>query len=94
MEQYLIDTNVVSDYFSASLPANGLLFMDSVIDAIPKLSVISQIELLCLENGCVNGTMCQRFYFRQRCLQHNSRCYYHKPLHNQALILQHAIASS
>ena len=47
MEQYLIDTNVVSDYFSASLPANGLLFMDSVIDAIPKLSVISQIELLC-----------------------------------------------
>jgi predicted nucleic acid-binding protein len=47
MEQYLIDTNVVSDYFSASLPATGLLFMDSVIDAIPNLSVITQIELLC-----------------------------------------------
>jgi predicted nucleic acid-binding protein len=47
MEQYLIDTNVVSDYFSASLPVNGLQFMDSVIDAIPNFSVITQIELLC-----------------------------------------------
>lgn len=47
MERYLIDTNVVSDYFSASLPTPGLQFMDSVIDAIPNLSVITQIELLC-----------------------------------------------
>jgi predicted nucleic acid-binding protein len=31
MEQYLIDTNVVSDYFSASFPAKGMEFMDSVI---------------------------------------------------------------
>ena len=47
MERYLIDTNVVSDYFSASLPATGLQFMDLVIDAVPVLSVITQIELLC-----------------------------------------------
>ena len=47
MEQYLIDTNIVSDYFSASLPSEGLKFMDSVIDAVPNLSVITQIELLC-----------------------------------------------
>jgi len=47
MEQYLIDTNVISDYFSASLPVRGLLFVDSAIDAVPNLSVISQIELLC-----------------------------------------------
>lgn len=47
MEQYLIDTNVVSDYFSASFSESGLKFMDSVIDAIPNLSVITQIELLC-----------------------------------------------
>lgn len=47
MERYLIDTNVISDYFSASLPASGLQFMDSVIDAVPNLSVITQIELLC-----------------------------------------------
>jgi predicted nucleic acid-binding protein len=47
MEQYLIDTNIVSDYFSASLPETGLLFLDGIIDAIPLLSVITQIELLC-----------------------------------------------
>lgn len=47
MEQYLIDTNVISDYFSASLPASGLQFMDAVIDVLPNLSDISQIELLC-----------------------------------------------
>ena len=47
MEQYLIDTNVISDYFSASFPARGLQFMDFVIDEIPNISVVSQIELLC-----------------------------------------------
>ena len=54
MEQYLIDTNVISDYFSASLPTRGLQFIDSVIDAIPNLSVISQIELLCWKTDNAN----------------------------------------
>jgi predicted nucleic acid-binding protein len=47
MEQYLIDTNVVSDYFTASFSTAGMLFMDEAIDAVPNLSVITQIELLC-----------------------------------------------
>lgn len=47
MEQYLIDTNVVPDYFSASFSNAGMLFMDTAFDAIPNLSVITQIELLC-----------------------------------------------
>jgi len=37
----------ISDYLLSSMPANGLLFMDNVIDAVPNLSIISQIELLC-----------------------------------------------
>jgi predicted nucleic acid-binding protein len=53
MERYLIDTNVVSDYFSASLPVSGLQFMDSVIDAVPNLSVITQIELLCWKTDTI-----------------------------------------
>ena len=53
MERYLIDTNVISDYFSAFLPANGLCFMDAVIDAVPNLSIISQIELLCWKTDTV-----------------------------------------
>ena len=47
MEHYLIDTNVVSDYFSASFSAAGMALMDTAIDAVPNLSVITQIELLC-----------------------------------------------
>lgn len=47
MEQYLIDTNVVSDYLSASFPATGMALMDIAIDAIPNISIITQIELLC-----------------------------------------------
>lgn len=49
MERYLIDTNTVSDYFSESLPNNGLDFLDEVINETPNLSVITQIELLCWE---------------------------------------------
>lgn len=47
MEHYLIDTNVVSDYLSASYSPAGTAFMDNVIDAIPNMSIITQIELLC-----------------------------------------------
>lgn len=47
MEQYLIDTNIVSDYLSASLPVAGMALLDSVVDAVPNLSVITKIELLC-----------------------------------------------
>lgn len=47
MGQYLIDTNIISAYFSASFTEDGLSFMDSVIDSVPNLSVITKIELLC-----------------------------------------------
>jgi predicted nucleic acid-binding protein len=47
MEQYLIDTNILSDYFSASFSVNGIVLMDATIDAVPNISIITQIELLC-----------------------------------------------
>jgi predicted nucleic acid-binding protein len=47
MEHYLIDTNVVSDYLSADLPQRGMRWLDAIVDAVPHLSVITQIELLC-----------------------------------------------
>jgi predicted nucleic acid-binding protein len=46
MEQFIIDTNVISHYFSGRIPVNALTFIDSVIDAVPNLSLISKIELL------------------------------------------------
>ncbi len=53
MEQYLIDTNIVSDYFSASFSSRGMQLMDAAVDAIPNLSVITQIELLCWKTDAV-----------------------------------------
>jgi hypothetical protein len=47
MEQYLMDTNIVSDYLTANLTSKSLDFMDEIIDQTPKLSIISKIELLC-----------------------------------------------
>ncbi len=48
MEQqnYLIDTNAVIDYLGNRLPSLGTDFMNTVIDSIPIISVITQIELL------------------------------------------------
>ncbi|GHU94013.1 motility twitching protein PilT [Bacteroidia bacterium] len=51
MERYLIDTNVVCDYLTAELPHKGLLLLDTVMDTMPQLSVITQIELLCWNAG-------------------------------------------
>jgi len=61
MEQYLIDTNIISDYFSALLPARGMQFMDFVIDERPNLSVISQIELLCWKTDSVKEQQIRDF---------------------------------
>jgi len=50
MGQYLIDTNVVTDYLLASLPANGLRFMDNEIDAVPKEAVLKLKEYKCFND--------------------------------------------
>lgn len=46
MGGYLIDTNIVSDYFSENLTDGFLNFLDPIFEKRPCLSVISQIELL------------------------------------------------
>lgn len=47
MERYLIDTNILSGYFSASFSETGMTLVDNAIDATPNLSIITQIEILC-----------------------------------------------
>ena len=46
MGQYLIDNNVISNYFSGLFSENGMHFIGEVIDQIPNISVITQIEAL------------------------------------------------
>ncbi|MBX7181486.1 MAG: hypothetical protein K1X82_05195 [Bacteroidia bacterium] len=45
MERYLIDTNVVSDYLSASLPISGMDFLDGVIGKSGELDHLSPVQL-------------------------------------------------
>jgi predicted nucleic acid-binding protein len=61
MEQYLMDTNVVSDYFSASFSNTGMAFMDTAIDAVPNISIITQIELLCWNTDKTTTLKVQNF---------------------------------
>lgn len=44
--QYLIDTNAVIDYLGNKLLASGMDFMNTVIDAVPNVSVVTKIEVL------------------------------------------------
>jgi predicted nucleic acid-binding protein len=45
-KKYIIDSNAVIDYLRASLPDSGMTFMHDVINEIPRVSIISQIEVL------------------------------------------------
>jgi len=45
-EKHLIDSNVVIDYLGCKFPIGGMQFMNTVIDAIPIVSVITKIEVL------------------------------------------------
>lgn len=44
--QYLIDTNAVIEYLGKDLSSEGLKFMNTVIDNIPGISIITKIEVL------------------------------------------------
>lgn len=43
--QCLIDTNAIIDYLGKKLPSKGMNFMNNIIDAVPKISVITKIEV-------------------------------------------------
>ena len=46
MGQYLIDNNVISNYFTECFPPKTMNFIADVIDKIPNISVITEIEAL------------------------------------------------
>jgi predicted nucleic acid-binding protein len=46
MGSYLIDTNVISNYFSGIFSQEGMDFIAEAIDQIPNISVITEIEAL------------------------------------------------
>jgi hypothetical protein len=51
MGQYLIDNNVISNYFSELFSVKGMDFIAEVIDQTPNISVITEIEALSWKNS-------------------------------------------
>jgi len=51
MGRYLIDNNVISNYFSGSFPEKAMIFLSKVIGETPNLSVITKIEALSWRNA-------------------------------------------
>jgi hypothetical protein len=46
MEQYLIDNNVITNYFAELFKENSMKLVAEIIDQGPNLSVITEIEAL------------------------------------------------
>jgi len=44
--QYLIDSNVVIDFLDNKITFSGMNFVSKIIDCVPNISVITQIEVL------------------------------------------------
>ena len=51
MGRYLIDNNVISNYFSNSFSEKAMTFLSEVIGETPNLSVITKIEALSWRNA-------------------------------------------
>ena len=45
-KRYLIDSNIVIGYLDNKLPSSGMNIVNIAVDAIPNISVITQIEVL------------------------------------------------
>ncbi len=43
---YLIDTNSVIDYLGLKIPNSGMDFISSIIDEVPKVFILTKIEVL------------------------------------------------
>ena len=46
MAEYLLDSNVIIGYLAGKIPASGMEIVSVIVDQIPHISVISQIEVL------------------------------------------------
>ena len=43
---YLLDSNVIIGYLAAKIPISGMETISAIVDQTPRISVISQIEVL------------------------------------------------
>jgi predicted nucleic acid-binding protein len=58
---YLLDSNVVIGYLDNKLPPSGMDFVSAIVDDIPHISVISQIEILRFNTSSENMKILEDF---------------------------------
>lgn len=72
--QYLIDTNAVIDYLGGKLPATGMDFMNSVINAVANVSVVTKIEVLGFNAPDEHYQLLTNFYGRCHSVGFDQQC--------------------
>ena len=58
---HLLDSNVIIDFLSGVLPANGMRFVSDIVNAVPQVSAISKIELLRFTHTPANEQVLEDF---------------------------------
>jgi len=60
-KKYLLDSNVIIGYLAGKIPQNGMKIISEMVDMIPNISVISQIEVLRFNNTSENEAILEKF---------------------------------
>jgi predicted nucleic acid-binding protein len=61
METYLIDSNVIIDYLANKIPEEKKEVLNQIIDLVPKISILSQIEILGYDTSKENQNILSEF---------------------------------
>ena len=61
METYLMDSNVIIDYLANKIPEEKKEILNQIIDLVPKISILSQIEILGYNTSKENQNILSEF---------------------------------
>jgi len=61
---YLLDSNVIIGYLAGRIPDVGMEIVSAIVDQIPRISVISQIEVLRFNDTPENEAILKEFINR------------------------------
>jgi len=60
-KKYILDSNVIIGYLAGRLPQEGMKVVSEIVDQIPNISVISQIEVLRFNDTPENEAILEDF---------------------------------
>jgi predicted nucleic acid-binding protein len=60
-QEYLLDSNVIIGYLAGKIPASGMKILSEIIDKVPNISVISQIEIMRFNDTQENEAVLEKF---------------------------------